>query len=75
MPDKNGRHTVGDRDPAGEKALKDAIAGKPTPPVKAAPLSPAKKKQRERRFGPQGKTLDEVVNEAVSGANKSNPEY
>lgn len=73
MPDKNGRHQVGDVDPEGQKALKDSIAGKPTPPVKAAPEDSEKpKKQRELRRGPKGKTIMETVDEAVKGAK---PEY
>lgn len=73
MPDQNGRHKVGDRDPAGEQALKDAISGKPTPPVKTAPTAPVvAKKKRERRYGIKGQTIDEVIDEAVKGAK---PEY
>lgn len=73
MPDSNGRHKVGDRDPAGEQALRDAISGKPTPPVKETPTEPAApKKTRQRRYGPKGKTIDEVIDEAIKGAK---PEY
>jgi hypothetical protein len=74
MPDPQ-RHKVGDRDPEGEQALRDAIAGKPTPPVKETPETPAPKKKRERRYGPKGQTLDEVIDDAINGAKGANPDY
>lgn len=77
MPDKSGRHQVGDTDPEGQKALRDSIAGKKTPPVKAAPEDSEKppKKHRELRRGPKGKTIMETVDEAVAGAKGASGEY
>jgi hypothetical protein len=87
MPDPM-RHKVGDKDPAGMKNLHDAMAGKTTPPVKMAPV-PAKSKSRDflatlrdalnehipREPMHDGKSMMQTVDEAVKGADGSNPDY
>jgi hypothetical protein len=65
------RHKVGDVDEAGRQALRDAIAGKPTPPVKAAPAAPsAPPRTREPVHGGVG--LDEIVTGAERGPDPKN---
>jgi hypothetical protein len=62
------RHKVGDVDPEGLKRLRESIAGKGSPPVKAQPPAPAKPAPtRQRRYGPAGQTIDEIANDAVVG--------
>jgi hypothetical protein len=84
------RHKVGDVDPAGMKTLHDAMAGKATPPVKTAPAHAAKPAPDRSVLGAlrdllnehvprepvhNGKTVMQAVDEAVKGADGSNPDY
>jgi hypothetical protein len=64
------RNKVGEADPATRRRMLDAALNEPSKATGVAPRAakPKPKKQIERRFGPKGKTVHEVVDEAVKGA-------
>lgn len=70
MADKPDRPKVGPADPETRRKLLDAELNKPTKSTGVAPKTedkPKPKKELKRRFGPNGKTMDEIEDEAVKG--------
>lgn len=55
-----------DRAAGGDSTVKRPPAS--TPAKKRLPAAPKQKRSTERRFGPNGKSVDDLVDEAVSGA-------
>lgn len=59
-----------DRAAGGDSTTKKPPAA-PAKQKKRLPAAPPKKRDLVRRYGPNGKSVDEVVDEAVSGAKLS----